>query len=60
MKKKTSLRRWTAAELKQLRALAKARHPASRIAKLLKRSLGAVAQKAIRHRVRFRSRARRP
>jgi hypothetical protein len=55
MKKKPKLKRWTSADLKQLRTLAKAKRPASAIAKVLKRSIGAVSQKALRHGIRFRS-----
>jgi hypothetical protein len=57
LKKKIKQKRWTSAELKELRALAKAKRPASAIAKTLRRSVGAISQKALRHGIRFRSRA---
>ena len=56
MKKKLKLKRWTVQEVKELRTRAKAKQSASAIAKALKRSVGAVAQKALRHGIRFRSR----
>jgi hypothetical protein len=56
MKKKINVKPWTSADVKQLRSLAKARHSAPSIAKALKRSTGAVSQKALRLGVRFRSR----
>jgi len=45
--KKTKRRAWLAEEVKALRAAAKNHVPASKIAKLLKRSEGAVRQKAM-------------
>lgn len=54
--KKLKLKRWTVQEVKQLRTRAKAKESASAIAKALKRSAGAVAQKALRQGIRFRSR----
>jgi len=55
-RKKLKLKPWTSADVKQLRSLAKARRSAPAIAKVLKRSVGAVSQKALRLKVRFRSR----
>jgi len=56
MKRKLKLIAWTSADVKRLRTLAKARHSAPAIAKVLKRSVGAVSQKALRLGVKFRSR----
>ena len=47
MAKKASKRReWTAQDIKDLKAMAKSKTPASKIAKSLKRTLGATRQKA--------------
>ena len=47
MAKKASKRReWTAQDIKNLKAMAKSKTPASKIAKSLKRTLGATRQKA--------------
>ena len=48
-------RPWTADDVKQLRALAKARKSATEAAKVLGRTRGAVAIKALEFGVRFRS-----
>ena len=47
MAKKTSKRReWTTQDVKELKTMAKSKTPAPKIAKTLKRSLGATRQKA--------------
>ena len=47
MAKKASKRReWTAQDVKELKAMAKSKTPAPKIAKALKRSAGATRQKA--------------
>ena len=46
---------WSKEDVKQLRALAKERISAARAAKKLRRTRGAVAQKAMKLRIRFRS-----
>jgi hypothetical protein len=51
----TKRREWTSADVKQLRALAKAKLSGTAIAKKLRRTHGAVVQKALRIGVRFRS-----
>jgi len=53
-KKKLALA-WSKDDVKSLRALAKARLSGTQIAKKLKRTAGAVSQKAMRLGVRFRS-----
>jgi hypothetical protein len=53
--KRRTIRRWSREEVRDLRALAKARLSAKAIAKKLKRTGGAVAQKALTLGVRFRS-----
>jgi hypothetical protein len=47
MAKKSKRRAWTAADVKTLKALAKKKTPAGKIAKALKRSEGATRQKAL-------------
>lgn len=54
-KQKRTLKAWTAADIRQLRALARAKLSARKIAGKLRRSTGAVSQKALRLGVRFRS-----
>jgi len=46
MAKKTKRREWTKTDVKELRALAKQKTPAAKIAKLLKRTEGATRQRA--------------
>ena len=47
MAKKASMRReWTKDEIRDLKAMAKSKTPAAKIAKTLKRSVGATRQKA--------------
>ncbi|MGB8327784.1 MAG: hypothetical protein WCE48_09430 [Steroidobacteraceae bacterium] len=48
-------RPWTASDIKKLKALAKAKLSATKAAKKLGRSRGAVAQKAMLLRIRFQS-----
>jgi hypothetical protein len=50
---------WTAAEVKQLRSLAKAKLSAAAIARKMRRTHGSVTQKALTLQVRFRSIQRR-
>ena len=45
-KKAAKRREWTAQDVKELKAMAKSKTPAPKIAKALKRSLGATRQKA--------------
>jgi hypothetical protein len=47
MKNGSKRRTWTAANVRELKALAKKKTPAAKIAKLLKRSEGATRQKAM-------------
>lgn len=54
-KKKQLALAWSKDDVKNLRALAKAKLSGTQIAKKLKRTTGAVAQKAMRLSVRFRS-----
>jgi hypothetical protein len=54
-KKKRIVRAWSKEDVKSLRALAKARLSAPQVAKKLRRTRGAVAQKAMLLGVRFRS-----
>jgi hypothetical protein len=54
-KKKRVVRAWSKEDVKSLRALAKARLSAPQVAKKLRRTRGAVAQKAMLLGVRFRS-----
>jgi hypothetical protein len=54
-KKQRAIRAWSRADVKNLRALAKARLSGSQVAKKLRRTRGAVAQKAMKLGVRFRS-----
>jgi hypothetical protein len=51
---------WSATDVKQLRALAKARLSSTAVARKLKRTRGAVAQKALVLGIRFRSINRKP
>lgn len=55
MAKKRQRAAWSRADVKNLRALAKARLSGSQVAKKLRRTRGAVAQKAMKLGVRFRS-----
>ena len=45
-KKPTKRREWTKQDVQELKAMAKSKTPAPKIAKTLKRSLGATRQKA--------------
>jgi hypothetical protein len=45
--KKTKRREWTASDVRELKQLAKAKTPAARIARKLKRTEGATRQKAL-------------
>jgi hypothetical protein len=54
-KKKRVVRAWSKEDVKTLRALAKARLSGRQVAKKLRRTRGAVAQKAMLLGVRFRS-----
>jgi hypothetical protein len=45
--KKTKRREWTAADVRELKQLAKAKTPAAQIARKLKRTEGATRQKAL-------------
>jgi hypothetical protein len=54
-KKQRAVRAWSREDVKNLRALAKARLSGSQAAKKLRRTRGAVAQKAMKLGVRFRS-----
>ena len=54
-KKKRVVRAWSKEDVKSLRSLAKAKHSAPQAAKKLRRTRGAVAQKAMLLGVRFRS-----
>jgi hypothetical protein len=56
---KTRMKVWTAAEVKQLRSLAKAKLSAAAIARKMRRTHGSVTQKALTLQVRFRSIQRR-
>jgi hypothetical protein len=47
MKNGSKRRTWTAANVRELKALAKKKTPAAKITKLLKRSEGATRQKAM-------------
>ncbi len=55
IKKHRVVRAWSKEDVKSLRALAKARLSAPQVAKKLHRTRGAVAQKAMKLGVRFRS-----
>ena len=46
MARKSSKRRWTKTELRELKSLARAKTPAGKIARSLKRTEGATRQKA--------------
>ena len=46
MAKKAKRREWTAGDVRDLKSLAKKKTPASKIAKSLKRTVGATRQKA--------------
>jgi hypothetical protein len=46
-KKKLVRREWTAADIKELKAHSKARTPVAKIAKMTKRTEGALRQKAL-------------
>jgi hypothetical protein len=59
-KKKRVVRAWSKEDVKNLRALAKARLSAPQVAKKLRRTRGAVAQKAMLLGVRFKSVNRKP
>jgi hypothetical protein len=54
-KKRRVVRAWSKEDVRSLRALAKARLSGSQVAKKLRRTRGAVAQKAMLLGVRFRS-----
>jgi hypothetical protein len=54
-KKQRAIRAWSREDVRNLRALAKARLSGSQVAKKLRRTRGAVAQKAMKLGVRFRS-----
>jgi hypothetical protein len=54
-RKKRTIRAWTADDVKNLRAFAKAKLSGPQVAKKLGRTPGAVAQKAMKLGVRFRS-----
>jgi hypothetical protein len=54
-KKRRVIRAWSKEDVKNLKALAKARLSGSQVAKKLRRTRGAVAQKAMKLGVRFRS-----
>jgi Zn-dependent oligopeptidase len=54
--KKSKFKRWTPADVKQLRTLAKAKLSGVSIAKKLKRTVAATSQKASRLGIQFRSR----
>jgi len=54
-KKRQAIRLWSAEDVKNLRALAKAKLSTPQVAKRLRRTRGAVAQKAMLLGVRFRS-----
>jgi hypothetical protein len=54
-KKRRVIRAWSKDDVKNLKALAKARLSGSQVAKKLRRTRGAVAQKAMKLGVRFRS-----
>jgi hypothetical protein len=54
-KKQRAIRAWSREDMKNLRALAKAGLSGSEVAKKLRRTRGAVAQKAMKLGVRFRS-----
>jgi hypothetical protein len=54
-KKQRAIRAWSREDVGTLRALAKARLSGSQVAKKLRRTRGAVAQKAMKLGVRFRS-----
>jgi hypothetical protein len=56
---KTRMKVWTAAEVEQLRSLAKAKLSAAAIARKMRRTRGSVTQKALTLQVRFRSIQRR-
>lgn len=55
MKKKRVIRAWSEEDVKNLRAYAKAKLSGPQVAKKLRRTRGAVAQKAMQLGVRFRS-----
>ena len=57
--KRRAVKAWTKEDVKNLRALAKAKLSAGRTAKKLRRTRGAVAQKAMKLGIRFRSIKRR-
>jgi hypothetical protein len=54
-KRKLAIRAWSAEDVRALRSLAKAKISATQAAKKLRRSRGAVAQKAMKLKIRFRS-----
>jgi hypothetical protein len=58
--KKTKRREWTADDVRELKQLAKAKTPAARIARKLKRTEGATRQKALTLDVSLNSRTAKP
>ena len=58
--KKTKSREWTADDVRELKQLAKAKTPAGKIARKLKRTEGATRQKALTLNVSLDSRATKP
>ena len=58
-RKRRIIRAWSIDDMRSLRSLAKARMSGPKIAKKLGRSAGAVSQKAMKLRIRFRSIKRR-
>jgi hypothetical protein len=54
--KKSKFKRWTPADVKQLRALAKSKLSGAAVARKLKRTIAATSQKASRLGIKFRSR----
>jgi hypothetical protein len=57
MAKKTKRREWTKSDVGQLKSMAKKKTPAPKIAKTLKRTVGATRQKALALGVSLNSRA---
>jgi hypothetical protein len=57
MAKKATRREWTYSDVKELKTMAKSKTPAPKIAKSLKRSVGATRQKALALGVSMNSRA---
>jgi hypothetical protein len=54
-RKRRSIRAWTKEDVKDLRAFAKAKLSGTQAAKKLRRTPGAVSQKAMKLKIRFRS-----